>query len=204
MRTKKNPIALNLPEVAALLIVYGRHVVQEMTNNPWFPSPEPPLATVTADLDALEASEATVLSGTRGTAALRDLDRAAVESDLVGLKGHVGAVVAKNPAQAVAIIESAGMSPKRYTRPDKPDLAAVMGPVPGQAVVRAKAVGRGAAYEWQSSADGGKTWVAMGLTTVARTSLPGLVQGTTYLFRFRATFRNVTRDWSQSVSLFAH
>ncbi len=204
MKTKKNPIALNLPEVVALLIVYGRHVVQAMTNNPWFPAPSPSLLTVTSHLDDLESAHALSLSRAKGTAAARDVQRAIVEGDLWALKAYVVTIIALNPGLAAAIIESAGMTPKRYTRYNKPPLVALMGPVPREAVLRAKAVGRGAAYEWQVSSDGGQTWTGIGLTTVAHTTLPGLTIGTTYLFRFRATLKNVTSDWSQSVGLFAH
>lgn len=95
------------------------------------------------------------------------------------------------------------MYQKRSSARPKPELAAAMGPSPGQVIVRAKAV-RGAAYEWQMSTDGGATWVDVGLTTVATTGVGGLVKGTTCLFRFRTTRRNVTGGWSQSIGFFVH
>jgi hypothetical protein len=204
MKPKKNPIALNLPQIVALLIVYGRHIVQAMTNNPWFPSPTPPLATVTTDLNALEAAEATALTRAKGSASARDLAQRTVETDLTGLKAYTSSVVALSPAQAAAIIESAGMAPKRVAPRNKPQLAVAMGATPGEGVLRAKAVGRGAAYEWQYSSDGGKTWAAIGITTVANTTVMGLSAGTVYLFRFRTTRKKVTGDWSQTVSFLAH
>ena len=41
--TKHISIALNLPKVVSALLLFGRHVVQAMTNNAWFPNPDPPL-----------------------------------------------------------------------------------------------------------------------------------------------------------------
>jgi len=203
--TKHRVIALNLPNVVALVIVYGRHVVLAMTNNTWFPTPNPPLVNVAADLDALESSEVTARSGAKGTAAARDIRRKTVEDDLAALKAYVQSVVNQNPPdKAVAIIQSAGMSPKQFTLRQKLPLAALMGPLPGEVLVRAKAAGKRAAYEWQYSADGGKTWIAMGTTTVAETSVLGLVVGTTYLFRFRVTLKKVTGDWSQTISFTVH
>jgi hypothetical protein len=79
-----------------------------------------------------------------------------------------------------------------------------MGSVPGLIVILAKAVKRGAAYEWQYSTDGGKTWVAMGITTVADTTLLGATPGTTYSFRFRTTRKAATSDWSMVATLFVH
>ncbi len=71
---------------------------------------------------------------------------------------------------------------------------------PGEVLVRAKAVLR-ASYEWQYSLDG-KTWLAMGTTTVANTSLLGMTVGTTVWFRFRTTVKKTTSDWVPPISFF--
>ena len=199
MKTTKRPqIALYLPKVVALLIVYGRQIVQAMTNNASFPSPTPKLATVSSDLDALEAAEVTAQSRAKGTAATRDLKKKAVDDDLMALKACVQAFVNQSsPESALAIIQSAGMSVRPYTARQKAVLAALMTQIPGQVELRAKAVGKHAAYEWQYSADGGKTWIAIGTTTDADTTVSGLTVGTTYLFRFRATVKKTTGDWTQ-------
>ncbi len=72
---------------------------------------------------------------------------------------------------------------------------------PGEVIVRAKAV-KGASYEWQYSLDGGKTWIAMGTTTVANTTLLGMTVATTVMFRFRTTVKKTTSDWSPTISFF--
>jgi hypothetical protein len=114
----------------------------------------------------------------------------------------VQTVVNQNPGQAATIIESAGLFQKLVTLPKKPILAAVMAPVtPGEVLVRARAVKR-ASYEWMYSLDGGKTWLPMGTTTVANTSLLGMTVGTTVLFRFRTTVKKTTSDWSPALSFF--
>jgi hypothetical protein len=96
------------------------------------------------------------------------------------------------------------MTPKRSTPRHKPMLAAVMGSAPLEVLLQAKAAGKGAAYDWEYSTNGGTTWVAMPMTNVAHTALPGATQGTTYLFRYCFTLKNVTSAWSQTVSLFVH
>jgi hypothetical protein len=78
-----------------------------------------------------------------------------------------------------------------------------MGPG-GVVVLRAMAAGKHAAYEWQSSADGAKTWTALPVTTKANASVPGLGVGTTAMFRVRATVNSVAGDWSQPVTLLVH
>jgi hypothetical protein len=79
-----------------------------------------------------------------------------------------------------------------------------MGKAPQEVVLRAKAAKGHAVYEWQSSSDGGKTWIALAPTTQANTTLSGLTLGVAYQFRFRTTVKRVTSDWSQIVSLFVH
>jgi hypothetical protein len=175
-----------------------------MTNNPWFPSPTPPLATLTADLDALELAEATARNRSKGSAAARNLKKKKVVDDLTELKGYVQSIVNQSPDKEIAIIECAGMSTRQLMPRQKPALEALMGPSPGQVIVRAKAVGkRAAAYEWQVAVSG-NAWSTIGTTTVAETSVPGLTAGTTYLFRLRTTVKNTTGDWSQSVSYLVH
>ena len=204
MKNKPSSIALNLPDPVPELIVFGRHVVLCMTNNLNFPSPNPPLALVSQHIDELEAAEVAAQARTKGAAAVRNAKRKVVESDLGLLKGYVGWVASQSP-DPIAVIESAGMSAKQFSNPKKPPLQATMGPAPGQVVVRARAAGKGSvAYEWQFSADGGQTWIAIGLTNGANTSVSGLTVGKTYLFRFRTTMKNVTSDWSQPAGIFVH
>jgi len=201
---KRNPIALNLPDIVPLLIAYGRSVVQAMSANPWFPAPAPELPGVTARLDELESAETMARTGTKGLAAARDLKRKAVEDDLGALKAHVQGIANQHPVEAAAIIASAGMSAKQFTRGQRAELDARMGPEPGVVLLRARSVRRRAAYAWQWSSDGGQTWTEAGTTTVANTSVSGLAVGTTYLFRFRATVKRTTGDWSQIITFTVH
>ncbi|HTB76941.1 MAG TPA: hypothetical protein VK762_27040 [Polyangiaceae bacterium] len=194
-------IALNLSKVVALLIIFAQHVVQAMTNNPWFPSLTALLITTTADLAALQAAEATALTRAKGAREARDDKKRVLVEDLVLLKNGVWAVVLQNPGQAATIIESAGMFQEVVTRRYKPNLAAATTVTPGEVLVRARAV-KGAAYEWQYSPDGGVTWIAMGITTVANTGVSGLTVGGSYLFRFRTTVKKATGDWSPPLRFF--
>jgi hypothetical protein len=198
--TKVPQIALKLPRVIALLIVFVQHVVQAMTNNPWFASLAALVATTGTDLLALQVAQAKALTKAKGAAEARDDAKKVVLDDLRLLKSGVQTVVNQNPGQAATIIESAGLFQKKDTLPFKPNLQARMAPVsPGEVLVRARAVKR-ASYEWQYSLDGGKTWVAMGTTTVADTSVLGMTAGATVLFRFRTTVKKTTSDWSPTLS----
>jgi hypothetical protein len=204
MKAKRHPIALYLPKVVALLIIFGRMVVQKMTNNLWFSDPDPPLPTVTDHLDKLEVSEVKARDGGMGSAAARDLDRKTVEDDLKALAAYVYKIVALSPGLAAAIISSAGMFERPFTPFVKPVLAAYPGVNLGEIRVVARAAKRGSAYEWQVSTDGGTTWVSLGTTTVANTTFLGATAGSTYSFRFRTTRGSKVGDWSESVRFSVH
>ena len=200
--TKIPQIALNLPRVVALLIVFVQHVVQSMASSTWFAGLTALLTQTTTDLAALQAAQATALGRAKGAREARDDKKKVVVDDLVLLKSAVQTAVNQNPGLAATIIESSGLFQKRFTRRSTPNLAAAMAPVnPGEVRVRAKAV-KGACYEWQCSLDGGKTWVAMGITTVANTSVLGMTMGSAVLFRFRTTIKKTTGDWSPMLSFF--
>jgi hypothetical protein len=203
-RIKRRVIALNLPESVALLILFARHIVAALTNNPWWPSPTPPLATVTADIDALEAAEVATRTRAPGTVEARNAKQKVVEDDLIALAHGVRMIANQHPDQAAEIVASTGFDLRQGSRPPKRDIAATRGDLPGEVVLRARAVKRGAAYEWQHSNDGGQTWVTAGITTVAEIRIAGLSTGTTYAFRFRPTIRQKTGEWSQAVSFIVH
>lgn len=204
MSIRRNEIALNLPLVVAKLILFVRLVIQKLTNNNWFPNPDPPIAQLTKDVDDLEKAEATARDGGKGTVAARDLALDVVVEDLTLLKGYIRKVCNENPGQVDLIIDSSGFSRKKLGKHDKPELAAKLGPAPATIRLDAKARQKGSLYEWQWSSDGGRTWVTLGTTDVANATLTGVTAGTTYSFRFRSTRKGAVSDWSQTVTFTVH
>jgi hypothetical protein len=205
MEPRRYPIALFLPRIVIALIAFGRHLVQCMTGNTWFATPNPPLAQVTTDLDALDAAETLAKQRAPGSAAARDLKKKVVLDDIEALKAYVHSIMMANIASAMAIVLSAGMSPKQFGLRTKLPIDAFVSDVPGEAILRAKAVAKGrVAYEWQISSDSGKTWVDIGITTDADTTAEGLVAGSVYMFRVRATVKKTTGAWTQAVTFLMH
>jgi hypothetical protein len=201
-KIKRFVIALLLPGNVAALILYGRQVWSCVSLHPtYFPTPSPPIATATANLDALQAAEALVPHGGSSAVEERDLKQGVVESDLKAFKAYLLALCLANPAMADAFIAAAGLQQGKRTPFAKPFLAARMGKIPNQVILRAKAVAnRSVSYCWQYSTDGGKTWLTIGTTTVAHTSLLNTTPLTTYLFRFQSTVKQVTSAWSQTIT----
>jgi len=66
--------------------------------------------------------------------------------------------------------------------------------------VVAPTAGDRAAYDWEWSTDGGKTWQLAPSTVQSRTRMIGLTPGSTVLFRFRAVTRKGESDWSDPLT----
>jgi len=175
-------------------------IIVAMTGNKSFPSPSPTLAKVTSDCTALTSAQAVALTRAKGAAAERNAKLAIVVADLKLLAAYVQSVADGDLANAISLIESAGMSvmKPRKTTP-KQDLALKHGAVSGLVLVLAKAQGPRTSYEWQWSTDG-KTWTSLPTTIQAKTSITGLTPGTTIYVRHAVVTKTGVGDFGQVVS----
>jgi hypothetical protein len=203
MGKKMNRIlaALNLPENAAALVVAAIAMVDRVDGNSYFPHPVPQLAKIRQAIEVLREAAVVAESKMLGTATARDIVQGDLITLLKQLKSYVEGVAHDNHENAVAIIESAGMSVQRKGLRAKPPLAARNGRVQGEVRLVAKAVAKVTTYYWQLSEDDCKTWIDLPATKPAKTTVSGLVPGRTYSFRFRALTRTGMRDGSDAVSI---
>ncbi len=192
--------ALKLSKSAPALIKQAEVMIAAVTNNPHFPSPRPPLATLNADVTAADSSETAAKGRAPGAATVRNDKCATLVVDLQQLRGYVQEVADANPAIAAQIIESAGMMVAKVGVRPAPAFAAKPGALSGSVDLVAKAAGRRACYEWQWSLDQ-KTWTVLPTTVHARTTVVGLTPGATAFFRYRPVTSAGEGDWSQIVSL---
>jgi hypothetical protein len=193
-------VVLLLPTNVPALIKFAQAVLAALTNNAAFPNPNPPLSTVSSLITKLDAAETAVKTRAQGTVQARNAVKAQLVQALHDIKAYVQSIANANPEQAEEMIASAALRSKKIPSRIKAALAVVPGDVTGTAKLEAKAVARRAAYEWQWSADAGKTWTALPPTLQARTTVEGLPVGTTCSFRYRALTRAGEGDWSQVVT----
>jgi hypothetical protein len=184
---------------APQVLVYGRYVAQKFTGNTWIPNPFVPVSVLEQHLDALGEAEALVKSRGMGLASARDDQLAIVFTDLELLRANVQAVCDRDVSHAPTIAVDCGMALKKFTRAEKPPLAASKVGT-GKVKLVTRSVKRGATYEWELSADGGETWVSAGMTNgIADTTIEGLKEGV-YYFRVRATVGRITHAWVGPIS----
>jgi hypothetical protein len=191
-------LALKQTSIPAL-VQRATAIVSAMTaNKATFPSPTPPLATVLADIAALQVAE-TALKNRLGTRADRDDKKQVVVADMGQLHGYVQTTVNANPSQAEVIAADAAMTLRKKGAHSKAPLA-VKQTVSGSVQVVAKATVGAKANEWQYSTDGGKTWIDVPSTTKAKTTIPNLTPGATVMYRQRVVTKDGVGNWSQTIS----
>jgi hypothetical protein len=201
-----NPIhrtvaTLKMPHPILTLIALAKAVVQALTGNTSFPNPDPPLATVTSAIADLEAAQAVVQTRAKGAVQARATKRAALVALLHGLLAYVQKVADANLANAPQLIASAGMGTRKVAVRPPRVFAAKHGSLSGSVSLVSPTGGKRVGYEWQYSADGGKTWQEARATLRADTTVTGLVPGSTYLFRGRVVDKTGDTDWCPPVSL---
>jgi hypothetical protein len=199
--THRSIVSLKLPRACPGLITYAQGIVTAMTGNPNFPTPVPPLSTVQQAIAALQTAETAALSRAKGAATVRNEKKQALVVLLQQLKATVQAAADANLESGASIIESAGVAVRKATIHAPRVFTAKPGAVSGSAKLIAKSAGPRSSYEWESSADGGKTWVNLPVTIQAKANVTGLASGTTMQFRYRPVTKTGEGDWSQVVSL---
>jgi hypothetical protein len=195
-------ISLSFPKKISDFILYANNIAQKMTNNPEFPTPTPTVAAITAAVVDLQSSETSALSRAKGAVAVRNEKRTVLVGLLQQLRGYVQGVADATPENAASIIQGAGLAVRKVPTHKARTFEAETGAVSGSAKVTAVSAGTRSSYDWEYSADGGKTWVAAPSTIQAKTTITGLPAGTTVQFRYRAvTPKGGQGDWSQPTSL---
>ena len=204
INSHRTVVILKIPRAVLVLIAVAKAILQALTGNKAFPTPDPSLATVTSAIADLEAAQALVQTRAHGSVPARDAKRVALVALLVGLKAYVQRVAdLADPATAAALIQSAGMGTGKVRRRAKRVFAVKHGPLSGSVALVTASAGKRASYEWQYSADGGKTWQETRATLRASTTISGLVPGASYLFRARPVIKTGDTEWCQPLSLIA-
>jgi hypothetical protein len=200
-KTHRLIAVLNMPLHVEDEIKYGQTIQAAMTNNSYFPNPNPVLAAFVASLGKYDTAATAAKTRAKGTIPARNAARTDYIAALHSVRGQVQTVADANQENAEAIITSAAMSVKKTPVHKSRTFEARQLTVSGSVELITKAAGPRAAYDWQYSTDGGKTWIDVVSTTKAKTTIPGLPVATNVMFRFRTLTPKGRSDWSQPTSL---
>ena len=202
MRSRKRiTVYLKEPERDPEALVLARNIVHRMEQNPRFASPPITYVEVKGHIDVFADAQQKTSQRTAGFAADRDAAREVVMQDLMILRAYVQKVAQTSPAEAAAIVGSAGMTLRRPTSRTRAPLTARCTSA-GTVHLIAKAAAAKAVYYWQYSLDGEtcETWNSAPETLRANTTISGLPSHTLVYFRFRALTSKGMGDFCQVVS----
>jgi hypothetical protein len=189
------------PSSVPALLKFTQAFASGLTDNANFPDSAPFVAAINTAYTALNTAETAVKARTQGTVAARNVAKGNLVTALHSGKSYVQGKADANPAHGQAIIESSGLAVRKTTIRQKAVFAAKPGAVSGTVKLTAKVVARRSSYEWDWSADGGKTWTSLPATLQAKTTVVNLPVGANASFRFRAVTKEGEGDWSQIVTL---
>ena len=190
-------------------IQYGRRLIAGITDNPTlFPTPNPTVAVLTAETDAMEAAfndaKAARLTAKTLTQILED--RVDTFSSAVSqLASYVDNVSNGNPIT----IERSGFAVRATPTPVGPlpaptDLQVVASAHPGHADLRWATVYGAKAYNIERMEDTAEgTWKFMTTTTKREASVNSMVSGKRYRHRVAAFGAAGQSAWSEAVSIIA-
>jgi hypothetical protein len=196
----RNVVSLSLPRRVPALITYVQAVLAALTTNANFTTPVPALSVLAAALTALQSSESQALSRLKGAVVARNDKKAALVTLMQQLRGYIQTTADADPENSAAIIKSSGL-PVKKVPVHKPRVFSVKSDaVSGSVEMVAASAARRASYLWGYSIDGGKTWIEVGPTLQAKTTVSGLPVGTTVQFRYRGVTKTGAADWSQPIS----
>ena len=185
-------------------IVKTRFIVTSMTGNANFGTPTPTLATITTNVNALEAACVAAKGGGKDDTANMRAKEAVLDLSLKLLGYYVEGIASASPANAEAIILGAGMDVKgkggNFGRGFE---VSATGNV-GEVRLQREGVSHGT-YEYQMSIDSSNdvNWQRIYSGTRNRFVKSGLVSGTRYYFRAAGIDKNGMSQWSSVKTMIA-
>ncbi len=202
-QTPKIHVVLKRPRPVPLLISLAQAIEAAVASAATtFPSPTPPLAQLVSDINALIAAQNAAKTRAKGAVQTRDAKLEIVITDLNTLRVYVEGTANADPANAVAIANSAGMEVRKQPVRTINAVNVKQAKASGSVNVTARVGTRQKqSHEWEYSADGGKTWVSCPPTTQAKTTITGIVPGSTILVKHRAVTGTGPTSWTDAVSM---
>ena len=195
-------IRLNLSKLSITeKIAKARQIVTALTGNASFPTPSPPLASITTAANELKTANDEVLAS-RQTAKEKTAIQNQKEDALNQLLTQCAAYVESVGGNNEQLILSAGMAMRAPAvattdAPTQPEaLTATAGDHDGEIDLSWDTVAGAKSYVIEKSPDPPTTWTHAGVSTRSTFAVQNLTSGTRYWFRVAALNGNGQSGWS--------
>ncbi|MFZ4455452.1 MAG: hypothetical protein ACOYOT_04455 [Bacteroidales bacterium] len=184
----------------AAKIVFYRNVIDKLTDNATFPTPDTPLEGANAAVDKLETSYLAAQDGSRTAIAAMHSDEEAADNLFRILAAYVDRVAA---GDEVILLGSGFHLSKQPAPATKSALTVADGAHSGSVKLIAKAVDKAGAYLWQYAKDAQPDtdagWTLAATSTQSTYELSGLSVATKYYFRMAAITPSGQTDYTPAV-----
>lgn len=181
-------------------VQFYRQVIDQMSENANFPTPDVSMADAMAAVDALESALSAAGNGGHADKTAMYAQAAKTENVFRTLAAYVNRIA---DGDAVIISSSGFHESSQPVFSPKPVLSVVDGDNSGGVKLVAKAVDKAGAYIWQYAKDAAPAndsdWVTAGTGTRATFEIAGLTAACRYYFRMAAVTPNVVTNFCTPV-----
>jgi hypothetical protein len=146
-------------------------------------------------------------SGTKGKVTARNDAEVLMKYDQNALLADVQVVCNADPVNAIAHLESLGLSYRRRTPVTKKDIEVRYGDISGSFIllVRSPKVKFAVLWEYTTTPSVENSWKMADFSQDTHGYIDGLVKGTTYYFRARFSLKNsIKTDWTKVFDIVCH
>jgi hypothetical protein len=181
-----------------------RFIIMSLIGNAWFPSPFPTPATITTNVNNLEAAMLKAQGGGVDDVAAMRAAEVKLDLSLKLLAAYVENIANADTAYAEAIILSAGMELKKKGGNKRQPVDATLGKT-GEVIITCPGV-KGATYEVQMCTDftNEANWKRIYIGTKSKFVMKGLTPGVRYYFRVCAITKDGVQPWSVVKGVFVN
>lgn len=199
---KKVVVVLKLAKLSVPhKIEKARFIVTSMTGNAAFTTPNPTLAIITTNINALETGHLAAKGGGTDETANMHSKEFVLELSLKSLAAYVEGIANTNPVTAEAVVLSAGMNIKTPATQNPRDFHVKPGDIPGEVKLSTKHEPN-STFIWQMCNDPAveANWLTIGQATQANFVKSGLTSGARYYFRVAVVGKDGQGAWSNVVN----
>lgn len=181
-----------------------RFIILSLIGNAWFPSPNPSGATITSNVNNLEAAHLKAQGGGKDEIAAMRVAEAKLDLSVKLLAAYVENIANADPANAEAIILSAGMEVKGKSGKGSQGFELRAGKS-GEIIITSP-VEKNALYEFQMCTDftNEANWMRIYIGSKSKFVMKGLTPGTRYFFRVCAITKDGVQPWTVVKGMFVN
>ncbi len=202
----KAVVALGLSKLSVpQKIEFSRFLVTSITGNANFTTPMPALTVITANINALETAYITAKGGGKDETAAMRAKGLVLDLSLKLLGSYVEGIANANPANAEAIILSAGINLKRQAATRANGFRVVSGELAGQIQLRTDYDSRKMfTFAMTQTPTDEATWQVIHTSTKSQHLVTGLESGIRYYFKYAKVGSDGQEGWSNVLDIMAN